>query len=282
MTTAGMPQTGPSNGPMTGRGRVLFVGAGPGNPELLTVRAREILENTAHAWVDPNVTGAVQDIIADALPVPEDKRVAAEQEWEAEMEAAKAAGARRRPRRPTEVSAAEIVIAAPHTAEAVAVHAAAEQPGEENPEGAGPVPASEVAHAMVDQVRHGHSVVRLVAGNPVSNPAVLMELQEVAALGVEFEVVPGMTGASALPAYTGISTGDGYTAVDLKTELRSGDDWDGIAAAPKPLILTAAPSDLPVITSELKSRDVAGSTTVTVTTHATTRRQRSYDVTLTR
>lgn len=297
MTTAGSPQTGPvtspATSPLTGRGRVLFVGAGPGNPELLTVRAREILENTAHVWVDPAVTGSVRAIIADALPVPEDKRAAAEKEWEAELDAAKAAGARRRPRRPAEVTAAEVVLAAPHTTEAVAAHTAAVEaareaeaggytiyPDSPDPDDIRPVEAADVAHAMVDHVRHGHSVVRLVAGNPVSNPAVLMELQEVAALGVEFEVVPGMTGASALPAYTGIATGDGYTAVDLKSDATAETDWDGIAAAPKPLILTAGPSDLPVITAELKRRDVAGSTPVTVTTHATTRRQRSYDVTL--
>ncbi|MEY8566227.1 uroporphyrinogen-III synthase [Corynebacterium sp.] len=293
MTTAGIAQTGPSNSPLTGRGRVLFVGAGPGNPELLTVRAREILENTAHVWVDPAVTESVRAIIAGALPVPEDKRIAAEKEWEAELEAAKAAGARRRPRRPAEVTAAEIVLAAPHTTEAVAAHAAAEEAAREaeaggyasypdtpDPDEIRPVEAQAVAQAMVDHVRHGHSVVRLVAGNPVSNPAVLMELQEVAALGVEFEVVPGMTGASALPAYTGIATGDGYTTVDLRSDATTEIDWDGIAAAPKPLILTAGPSDLPLITAELKRRDVAGSTPATVTSHATTRRQRSYDVTL--
>ncbi|WP_369294363.1 SAM-dependent methyltransferase, partial [Exiguobacterium indicum] len=32
-------------------GRVLFVGAGPGNPDLLTIKARDVLEHTAHAWV---------------------------------------------------------------------------------------------------------------------------------------------------------------------------------------------------------------------------------------
>ncbi|MGO1948196.1 MAG: uroporphyrinogen-III synthase, partial [Mycobacteriaceae bacterium] len=294
MTTAGIPQTGASTGPLTGRGRVLFVGAGPGNPELLTVRAREILANTAEAWVDPNVTTAVRGIIAEGLPVPEEKLAAAEKEWEAELESAKAAGARRRPRRPDQVTAAEIVLAAPYTAEAASELAAAEAEasadaqayhngdlaGGHAPEVSGrPVPASELAHSMVERLRHGRNVVRLVAGNPVSNPAVLMELQEVTALGVEFEVVPGMTGASALPAYTGIATGEGYTAVDLtadKTEV----DWDGIAAAPKPLILTASPSDLPAITGELKRRNVPGSTPVTATTHATTRRQRSYDVTL--
>ncbi|MFE1668082.1 SAM-dependent methyltransferase, partial [Corynebacterium bovis] len=93
MTTAGITPPG--------QGRVLFVGAGPGNPELLTVRARDVLENTAHAWVDPAVSTAVRSLIASALPVPQEKLDAAQQAWEAEVEAARESGARRRPPRPT-------------------------------------------------------------------------------------------------------------------------------------------------------------------------------------
>ena len=79
MTTAGIPQTGSSTGSLTGRGRVLFVGAGPGSAELLTVRAREILANTAAAWVDPAVTTQVRAIIAEKRRVRDEKnRVAAE------------------------------------------------------------------------------------------------------------------------------------------------------------------------------------------------------------
>ncbi|MDN6813269.1 MAG: SAM-dependent methyltransferase, partial [Corynebacterium variabile] len=58
-----------SAGNALGYGRVLFVGAGPGNPELLTVRARDILEHTVHAWVDPAVPENVRSLIADAEPV---------------------------------------------------------------------------------------------------------------------------------------------------------------------------------------------------------------------
>ena len=97
----------------TGCGRILFVGAGPGNPELLTIRARDILETTAHAWVDPSVLESVQNIIATRLPVPQEKLDAAEAEWEAKVKAAKEAGARRRPPRPAPPTAAEIVLAAP-------------------------------------------------------------------------------------------------------------------------------------------------------------------------
>ncbi|MGO3787949.1 uroporphyrinogen-III synthase [Corynebacterium variabile] len=278
-----------SAGNALGYGRVLFVGAGPGNPELLTVRARDILEHTVHAWVDPAVPENVRSLIADAEPVSAAKLDAAEQEWQAENEAAKEAGSRRRPARPTHVTAAEIVLAVPggDSVNAAATRTSVDLPdspcgraGATGPDLTVPdLTAQSLAADMVEIVHSGVNVVRLVAGNPVDDPAVLRELREVAALGAEFEVIPGMTGASALPAYNGIPTGDGYTAVDLRGGL-PGVDWSAVAAAPKPLILTVAPTDLAPVARELKGHGVPGSTPATVTVHATTRKQRSWDVTL--
>ncbi|AEK38077.1 uroporphyrinogen-III synthase [Corynebacterium variabile] len=278
-----------SAGNALGYGRVLFVGAGPGNPELLTVRARDILEHTVHAWVDPAVPENVRSLIADAEPVSAAKLDAAEQEWQAENEAAKEAGSRRRPARPTHVTAAEIVLAVPggDSVNAAATRTSVDLPdspcgraGATGPDLTVPdLTAQSLAADMVEIIHSGVNVVRLVAGNPVDDPAVLRELREVAALGAEFEVIPGMTGASALPAYNGIPTGDGYTAVDLRGGL-PGVDWSAVAAAPKPLILTVAPTDLAPVARELKGHGVPGSTPATVTVHATTRKQRSWDVTL--
>lgn len=282
-----------SAGNALGNGRVLFVGAGPGNPELLTVRAREILEHTIHAWVDPAVPESVRTIIAAARPVPVEQQDAAEQAWQADSDAAKESGSRRRPPRPIELTAAKISLIAPgagsSTKENGETEAAPTPPLPDVPvdrSGAtGPdltVPdlsAEGLAAEMVDHLHNGHNVVRLVAGNPVDNPAVLRELREVAARGAEFEVIPGMTGASALPAYNGIPTGDGYTAVDLRAGL-SDVEWTAVAAAPKPLILTVSPKDLAQISRDLKNNGMLGTTPATVTAHATTRRQRSWDVTL--
>lgn len=278
-----------SAGNALGHGRVLFVGAGPGNPELLTVRARDIIEHTVHAWVDPAVPENVRSLIADAEPVSAAKLEAAEQEWQAENEAAKEAGSRRRPARPTHVTAAEIVLAVPggDSVNAAATRTSVDLPdspcgraGATGPDLTVPdLTAQSLAADMVEMIHSGVNVVRLVAGNPVDDPAVLRELREVAALGAEFEVIPGMTGASALPAYNGIPTGDGYTAVDLRGGL-PGVDWSAVAAAPKPLILTVAPTDLAPVARELKGHGVPGSTPATVTVHATTRKQRSWDVTL--
>ena len=278
-----------SAGNALGHGRVLFVGAGPGNPELLTVRARDIIEHTVHAWVDPAVPENVRSLIADAEPVSAAKLEAAEQEWQAETEAAQEAGSRRRPARPTHVTAAEIVLAVPggDSVNAAATRTSVDLPdspcgraGATGPDLTVPdLTAQSLAADMVEMIHSGVNVVRLVAGNPVDDPAVLRELREVAALGAEFEVIPGMTGASALPAYNGIPTGDGYTAVDLRGGL-PGVDWAAVAAAPKPLILTVAPTDLAPVARELKGHGVPGSTPATVTVHATTRKQRSWDVTL--
>ena len=85
--------------PDTQLGKIVFVGAGPGNPDLLTVRAREVLANSAIAVTDPEVMQGVRDAVAAALPVPQELLDAAEAEYAPLCADAKAKGARRRPPR---------------------------------------------------------------------------------------------------------------------------------------------------------------------------------------
>lgn len=289
MTDSGLSQVGGSDQATvaavadlapTGHGRILFVGAGPGNPELLTIRARDVLETTAHAWVDPSVLASVRSIIATRLPVPQAKLDAAEAEWEAKVQAAKEAGARRRPPRPAPPTAAEIVLAAPAAHDSASqVDEGQVEDGDASAEGSADalvVAPDILAEQMIACAEAGNDVVRLVAGNPLSNPAVMDELQHVAASTVDFQVIPGMTGSVAVPAFTGIGVGPDVTEADV----RGGTDWDQLAGAGLPLILTAAPEDLATIAQELKARGIAGTTPATVTLHGTTRRQRSYDATL--
>lgn len=80
-------------------GTVIFVGAGPGNPDLLTVRARDVLGTTAVAYADPQVLPSIRRIIASELEVPVERLRAAEAEYEAMCERAREAGARRKPPR---------------------------------------------------------------------------------------------------------------------------------------------------------------------------------------
>ena len=50
-------------------GRILFVGSGPGDPALLTVRARDVLANATLAFTDPDVDRGVTALVGTALRV---------------------------------------------------------------------------------------------------------------------------------------------------------------------------------------------------------------------
>src|SRR3979490_1672284 len=51
-------------------GRITFVGAGPGDPGLLTTRARSVLANAALVFTDPDVPEAVLALAGSELPPP--------------------------------------------------------------------------------------------------------------------------------------------------------------------------------------------------------------------
>ena len=232
-------------------GNVIFVGAGPGNPDLLTVRAREVLGRTAVALTDPQVLDGVRAVVGSELAVPEDVLKAADDAYERLCAEAKANGARRRPPRPPAPTAADIreVSGAPE----------------------------KIAQQLADEVAAGHDVIRLVAGNPLNNEAVLAEIQAVANAGVEFQVVPGMSVPSTVPVFAGIALGSTYT----ETDITSGNvDWDQLAQAPQPLVLQATALDLPKISVELSDRGISATTPVSVTVNGTTRLQRTHDATL--
>ena len=51
-------------------GRITFVGSGPGDPGLLTMRARAVLANAALIFTDPDVPEAVLALAGSELPPP--------------------------------------------------------------------------------------------------------------------------------------------------------------------------------------------------------------------
>ena len=243
-------------------GKVIFVGAGPGNPELLTVRAREVMESNSIALVDPEVSAGVRSVVGSALPVPKAKMDAANQRYEQICAEAKAAGARRKPPRPEDPTAAEL-----------------QEVGLD-----GGVIVEKLKLALkeaADIVERGEAgdgdVIRLVSGNPLTRDAVMEEISAVAAEGMEFQVVPGMSLPSTVPSFAGIALGSTYTEADLN----NGDvDWDQLAAAPQPLVLQANQEHLADMVEQLTQRGFQASTPVTVTTRGTTRLQRTFDATL--
>ena len=243
-------------------GKVIFVGAGPGNPELLTVRAREVMESNSIALVDPEVSAGVRSVVAAALPVPKAKMDAANERYEKMCAEAKEAGARRKPPRPEDPTAAEL-----------------QEVGLD-----GGVIVEKLKLALNDAaeaVERGEAgdgdVIRLVCGNPLTRDSVMEEISAVAAEGMEFQVVPGMSLPSTVPSFAGIALGSTYTEADLNN---GGVDWDQLASAPQPLVFQANQEHLAEMVEQLTQRGFQASTPVTVTTRGTTRLQRTFDATL--
>ena len=191
-------------------GRVAFVGSGPGDAGLLTVRATELLARAELVVTDPDV--------------------------------------------PSEVIA---------LAEGAEVRPAVGEPGD-------------VAKDLVNEARNGRSVVRLVAGDPLTLDAVVTEAQCVARSTVDFDVVPGVPGGTAVPAYAGVALG----AVHTEADVRSTVDWAGLASAPGTLVLHATGSHLAETASSLVEHGLAPQTPVAVTAGGTAFGQRTVDTSL--
>ena len=111
---------------------------------------------------------------------------------------AKAQGARRKPPRPAAPTAAELREATPTNGESgVEANVAAVQQGLED--------------AQAFAVEHSHpeslDVIRLVSGNPLNRASIKAEISAVAAAGLEFQVVPGMSLPSTVPSFAGLALG---------------------------------------------------------------------------
>ncbi|MEI6253987.1 MAG: uroporphyrinogen-III synthase [Mycobacteriaceae bacterium] len=172
----------------TGRGRkskpghITFVGSGPGDPNLLTTRARTVLANATCVFTDPDVPQAVLDVVGVDLPpavgpVPQSASAAGEEQ-----------------------AAPQVVSAGPDIRPAL---------GE----------PTEVAKTLVAEARSGVDVVRLVAGDPLSVDAVSTEVMAVSKTQLPFEIVPGLPATVAVPTYAGLPLGSTHTVADVRGEV---------------------------------------------------------------
>ena len=163
-----------------GRGKVYIVGAGPGDPELMTLKARRVIDSADVVMHDSLVGSGILETLPD-------------------------------------------------NAEVVGVG--------KNPNGERTT-QDEINEMMVEEAREGNDVARLKCGDPNVFGRGGEETQHLAAEGVNFEVVPGVTSAVGVPGVEGIPTTHREHASSLTvvtghedpTKEESALDWGALAA----------------------------------------------------
>lgn len=203
-------------------GKVWLVGAGPGDPELLTVKAARLLREARLVLHDHLVGGGVMDLI------PRDARRIC---------------VGKRDRR--------------HT-----------------------LPQEETNALLVALAAAGHEVVRLKGGDPYVFGRGGEEAEALAAAGIPFEVIPGITSAQGMSAYAGIplTHRDHASSVVLVTgHVREGSDapdWAALARPRQTVVFYMGLGALGSICRQLVAHGLAPDTPAAVVEQATTPRQR--------
>lgn len=216
--------------PRSGKqGKVYLVGAGPGDPKLLTLKGKECLEQA-------------DVVLYDYLANP-----------------------------------------------ALLQHAPRAQHLYVGRRGRGHYPAQEdITSLLIEHARAGKTVVRLKGGDPFVFGRGGEEAEAVAAAGLDFEVVPGVTAAVAVPAYAGIpvthrtlaSTVAFVTGHEDPNKPTSMLEWPKLATAHGTLVFLMGMKNLPAIVDTLMAEGRSRDTPVAVIRWGTRPQQKTVVGTL--
>ena len=223
--------TTPQSSTPSARGKVYLVGAGPGDPGLITLRGKYLLE---HAQV------VVYDYLANPKLlsyVPKNAKL---------IYAGKKGGG---------------------------LHAFTQQG---------------INQLLVDHAKEGNMVVRLKGGDPFIFGRGAEEIEELVREGIDFEVVPGVTSATAAATYAGIPiTHRDYTASvafvtghEDPTKKFSNISWEKLATGAGTIVIYMGIKTLPSITKKLIEFGRSPETPVAVVRWASTPQQHSVVGTL--
>lgn len=141
---------------------------------------------------------------------------------------------------------------------------------------------------LVEHGRAGKMVVRLKGGDPFIFGRGAEEIEELVAAGIPFEVVPGVTSATAAATYAGIPiTHRKYTASvafitghEDPSKEKSNIRWDQLATGAGTIVIFMGIKNLPVITRKLIENGRDPKTPVAVVRWASTPEQHSVEGTL--
>lgn len=214
---------------MQNHATVYLVGAGPGDPELLTVKAARLLKQAEVVVYDRLVAPAILDLIPPAT-----RRI----------DVGKSAGR--------------------HT-----------------------LAQDQINALLIELAQHHTTVVRLKGGDPYIFGRGSEEAQQLARHGIAFEVVPGITAASACSAYSGIPLthrGTARAVSFITGHLRSGEslelDWHRYVDPQQTLVFYMGLHNLDAISSRLIAAGRAPQTPAALIENGSTPQQRRLLTTL--
>ncbi|MFD8259263.1 uroporphyrinogen-III synthase [Streptomyces griseoluteus] len=225
-------------------GHVTFLGAGPGDPGLLTLRAVEALSHADVLVAEHEVLDVIRTHARQGVSVV-----------------------------PTEaVYSPDALPGAPQ----LTVVDGASTPA------VAPAPAQDAAHLVMEAARGGRRVVRAVAGDPGLDTDAAEEMLACAAAGVPFEVVPGVAAATGVPAYAGVPLRDAHGADVRFVDARTASDrcWTEVGASDGTVVVSTSLDSVAAAAAELVSAGRKPDTPLTVTVAGTTTRQRTWTATL--
>jgi uroporphyrinogen III methyltransferase/synthase len=150
------------------------------------------------------------------------------------------------------------------------------------------IPQEELSRLLVDKARPGKLVVRLKGGDPYVFGRGGEEAEVLAAAGMPFEVVPGISSSIAGPNYAGIplthrdhcSSFSVITGHEDPTKQDTDVDWGQVARAPGTKVVLMGVTRIGKIADSLVANGMAKETPVAVIRWATTGRQQSVFGTL--
>ena len=147
---------------------------------------------------------------------------------------------------------------------------------------------AEINDLIVQRARAGKNVVRLKGGDPFVFGRGGEEAEALAAAGIDFEVVPGVSAAIAVPAYAGIpvthrdvtSSFTVFTGHEDPTKPESDLDYDSLVKAGGTLVMLMGVERLEKVVAALRSHGAESSMPVALVRWGTTGRQETITGTL--
>jgi uroporphyrinogen III methyltransferase / synthase len=143
------------------------------------------------------------------------------------------------------------------------------------------LPQAQINALLVRHAERGRRVVRLKGGDPFVFGRGGEEAEALAAAGIPFEIVPGVSAAVAVPAYAGIpvthrGTASSFAVVtghEDETKDESAVDWTRLATAVDTLVILMGTRSLPRIAAALLAAGRAPDTPVALVRWGTTEAQ---------